>query len=653
MLRGVKQVWRVGAAARASFRLSVAAGAVGLAVIVAPVPAQAFELFGFKLFGGEEEIDVADPVNYTVTFDLNETDKDLRDKVRSASSLLTDEDRPVSGSLGIISKARNDRELLVAALYEAARYDGTVEISIDGQLLDTLEPDAEFDTSRPVPITVTVRSGDRFSLGEVLVQGDTGGIAPASYGLVPGGDASSTAILKAENLMVRALKEEGRPLARVAEREVIADHDTKTLDVMMALAAGPVAPFGDTSVEGTEAVDAEFTAYMADIERGKTYSPEDIEDARERLLELGVFDSVTVKERDGLDPDGTIPVDIEVSERKFRYFGIGATVSSTDGAGVEGYWGHRNLFGRAEKLRLEGSISRIGETSDYKTLDYKAALLFEKPGLVGPASKFTYDIKVVSEHPDAYDRFSFSTGAGLAYKLTKQQTLTGQVRVEYTDISFDALTGKGAKYLLVSTPIEYVFDARDDRLNPKAGWRALAFAEPTYDIESGAAFFKFKGEASAYKSLDSAGRTVFAARVAAGSIVGASRADIPADRRFYSGGGGSVRGYGYQGIGPRVQNPLNPLDPLDTLPTGGRSFAEASAELRVQVSDKFGVVPFIDAGTVSEDIVPDFNDVRFGAGLGVRYLTPFGPLRVDAAVPLNRRPGDASFGIYAGIGQAF
>lgn len=650
MLFGVSRVKRVGAAARASLRVGVAAGVIGLAGIVSASPAQAFEIFGFKLFGGEEEPDVADPVKYIVTFDLSGTDESLKDKLRGASSLLTDEERPVSGSLGILSKARNDRELLVAALYEAARYDGTVEIAIDGQSLDTLEPDAQFDTSRPVPITVTVRSGDAFTLGDVMVQGDTGGIAPASYGLVPGGDASSSAILRAENQMVRALKDEGRPLARVVEREIIADHSTKTLDVMMALAAGPIAPFGETSVDGTEAVDAEFTEYMADIERGKTYSPQDIQDARERLLELGVFDSVTVKERDALDPDGSIPVDVQVSERKFRYFGVGATVSSTDGAGVEGYWGHRNLFGRAEKLRLEGSVSRIGETSDYKNLDYRAALLFEKPGLVGPASKFTYDIKVVSEHPDAYDRFSFSTGAGLAYNLTKQQSLSGQVRVEYTDISFEPLNPLGKKYLLVSTPIEYIYDARDDRLNPKAGWRALAFGEPTYDFESGAAFVKFRGEASAYKAFGPSGRVVLAGRVAAGSIVGADRDDIPADRRFYSGGGGSVRGFAYQGIGPRVPDPAHPGK---FIPTGGRSFAEASAELRIQVTDTFGVVPFIDAGTVSEAIVPDFNDVRFGAGIGIRYLTPFGPIRVDAAVPLNRRPGDASFGIYAGIGQAF
>lgn len=650
MLYCVASVRRAGAVARASLRLSLAAGVLGMAAVTTIVPTQAFELFGINLFGGkDEDADIADPVRYTVSLDLSRTDDALHGKLRKASTLVADEDRPVSGSLGILAKARNERELLVAALYEEARYDGTVEVTIDGRSIDELEPDAQFDTSRPVPITVTVDAGERFTLGDVVVSGDVGGVQPEQFGLVTGGDASSTAILRAENQILRALKQEGRPLAAVAEREVIADHATKTLDLMMAFASGPIAPFGDTSVEGTEAVDAEFTAYMADIDRGKTYSPEDIDDARERLLALGVFDSVTVKERDALDPDGSIPVDVQVSERKFRYFGVGATVSSTDGAGIEGYWGHRNLFGRAEKLRIEGSVSRIGETGDYKDLDYKAALLFEKPGLVGPASKFTYDIKLVSEHPDAYDRLSFSTGAGISYEITKQQTLSGQLRVEYTDLT-DVFFPLGRKYLLVSTPIEYVYDTRDNKLNPKKGWRALAFVEPTIDAYSGASFVKLRGEGSVYRAIDGDGRIVAAGRVAAGSIVGASLDDIPADRRFYSGGGGSVRGYAYQGIGPRVPDPLNPGE---FIPTGGRSYAEASAELRVQVTDSFGVVPFIDAGTVSTDQFPDFSDVRVGAGVGVRYITPFGPLRVDAAVPLNRRPGDASFGIYAGIGQAF
>ena len=104
-----------------------------------------------------------------------------------------------------------------------------------------------------------------------------------------------------------------------------------------------------------------------------------------------------------------------------------------------------------------------------------------------------------------------------------------------------------------------------------------------------------------------------------------------------------MRGYAYQGIGPR----------RDDKPTGGLSLLEGSAELRFQVNDRFGIVPFVDAGTVSEKEFPDFADLKVGAGVGIRYLTPFGPLRVDAAVPLNKEPHDPDFGIYAGVGQAF
>jgi len=647
---GVAGVGKAGAVARASLRVPLAALVALSASTAVALPAHAFELFGFRLWGEEEaDIDVVDPARYTVTLNLDQTDDSIRDAIRDASVLVADEERPVSGSLGILAKARNERELLVAALYEEARYDGTVEITIDGRPLDSLEPDAVFDTSRPVPIVVTVNSGPQFTLGNVVVTGDVGGIDPAEFGLVRGGDASSTAVLSAENRIVRALKEQGRPLAAVGDREIIADHATKTLDVMIAFASGPIAPFGDTNVEGTETVDPEFTAYMADIERGKTYSPEDIEDARDRLLALGVFSSVTVKEADALAADGSIPVDVTVSERKHRYFGVGATFSSIDGAGVEGYWGHRNLFGRAEKLRLEGAIGRIGDADGAKDLDYRAALLFEKPGLVGPASKFTFDIKLVSEHPDAYKRFSFSTGAGISYELTKNQTLSAQARVEYADLT-DVFNPLGRRYLLISTPIEYVYDRRDDKLNPTKGWRALAFAEPTYDVESGAAFIKTKVEGSIYQAFDSGARFVGAGRIALGSILGASLDEVPADRRFYAGGGGSVRGYAYQSIGPKIPDPTQ--GGL-LVPTGGLSLAEASLELRVKVTDRIGIVPFVDAGTVSLEEFPDFSDVRVGAGIGLRYLTPFGPLRVDAAVPLDRRPGDASFGIYAGIGQAF
>lgn len=639
MMRENRQRRRGWPAGRVSARL-VAGGLVALGLAAAE-PARAFELFGITLFGAEEDTaDVADPLRYSVTLTVD-GDADLREIVENASSLVADQKRPVSGSLGLIAKARSDREQMIAALYREARYDGVVDVTIAGRPIDEIEPDAQF-SREPVPVAIKVAPGSVFTFGTVRLAGDAAGLDPARFGLVPGEKAGSGVILAAETAIVRNLKEEGRPLAAVSGRDVVADHETRTLDVTLEVAAGPVAAYGETTVEGAETVDPAFTAMMAGLEPGRTYSPGEIEEARQRLVDLGVFSSVGVREADALDASGAIPIKVEVSERKHRYFGVGATVSNTEGLGIEGYWGHRNLFGRAEKLRVEGSISRIGDTSQFGKLNYNAAVMFEKPGVLGPASKFYTNVRSVFEHPQAYDRFSIRSASGLEYQFGKVHTVSGELAVEWSKVE-DTLNPGGIRHLLVSIPLQYVFDNRDSRLDPKRGFRVLAYAEPTHDFENGATFVKFRGEASAYRAVDDAGKFVFAARAAAGSIVGASLAEVPADRRFYAGGGGSVRGYAYQGVGPKDGGK----------PTGGLSYVEGSAELRIAVNDTFGVVPFIDVGTVSTSSMPSLSNLKAGAGVGIRYLTPFGPLRVDAAVPLNRGPGDPQFGIYAGIGQAF
>ena len=619
----------------------------GSALAAGAGKAAAFEIFGIKLWESaedKEDAQIADPLRYSVTIEAPDADDDLLEKLENASALKNDEERPVSGSLGLLAKARGDREQLVAALYANARYEGVVTIAIEGRRLEELPPDAVFSGPQPIPVVVHVEPGPKFTLGTVRLEGDAAGLMGADYGLIAGGDASSGAVLKAEAEIVRALKEEGRPLAQVTGREIVADHDTSTLDVTLTVAAGPVAGYGDTTVEGTKAVDRDFTAYMTGLKRGRTYSPEEVDEARDRLLGLEVFSSVTLKEGDRLDAQGNIPIDVQVSERKFRYFGVGGTVSNTEGLGLEGYWGHRNLFGRAEKLRIDGSISGIG-SNDLTQLNYNAGIMFEKPGVVGPASKFFANLKTVYEHPDAYDRFSVKGSTGLSYELTRKQTVSAEVALDYARIE-DSF-GKH-RYLIASLPLQYVYDNRDDKLNPTKGFRVLGYAEPSYDLLNGTVFVKLRGEGSAYQALDMDGKFVLAGRAALGSILGAGLQEVPADRRFYAGGGGSVRGYAYQGIGPKVEG-----GPDDGQPIGGLSYFETSAELRIGITDKIGIVPFVDAGTVSTRQFPDFSDVKVGAGIGLRYLTPFGPLRIDAAVPLNPDDDDPDFGIYAGIGQAF
>src|SRR4051794_4272015 len=128
--------------------------------------AAAFELFGIKLWGSsnDEDADIVDPLRYAVTIEAPDADKDLIKKLENASSLKSDEDRPVSGSLGLLAKARSDREQLVAALYADARYEGVVTITIQGKALDDLPPDAEFTGPQPIPVVVSIASGPKFTL---------------------------------------------------------------------------------------------------------------------------------------------------------------------------------------------------------------------------------------------------------------------------------------------------------------------------------------------------------------------------------------------------------------------------------------------------------------------------------------------------------
>lgn len=619
--------------------------AVAAALVLGPVSvtaASAFEIFGMKFFEKEEETTaVIDPVNYTLTLNPGTDDDDLKEAIENTARLKEDEGTPVSGDLGLVIKARDDRDRILAALYENARYGGVVNVTIDGQDLDSLPPSPEFGRRDAIPVTISVEPGPVFTFGDVAFSGDAEGRNPADYGLVPGARADSTLILKAGEKVVVDLKAEGRPLAKLIERNATADHKTQTVDVIIAAEGGPVAPVGEVGVSGTKTVDANFVQRYSRINAGQPYSPEALNKAAERLRTLGVFSSVTIREADKLAPDGSLPMTIEVSEGKHRYFGVGAQYSNTDGIGLQGYWGHRNLFGEAESLRLEGSVNRIGE-SDLGNLDYSTAILFSKPGAFGPASTFNASLKASIVDPDAYKAFTTTAAAGVSIELSDRDTVSAGGELMWSDVE-DAF-GKN-KYLTAAIPIEYVRDTRDDKLNPTEGYRLLINAKPSYETYRGTFFSSFEGAITGYQALGAEDRVVLAGKVAGGTIIGGDKlSDIPATRRFFLGGGGTVRGYGYQEISPR-----NGKDEL----LGGRSYVAASAEVRIGVTETIGVVPFIDVGTVSTDEVPDFNDIRAGAGVGLRYATPFGPLRLDVAVPLNKYPGGTSFGVYAGIGQSF
>jgi translocation and assembly module TamA len=624
-------------------RAAMLAASAAIAALSCVQEAHALKLFGINLFGSEEEtVEVINPVRYDATLNTGDADGNLADRLENAAALVNDEKQPASGDLGIVIKAREDRDRLVAVLYEEARYGGIVRISIQGTDLDNLSPNPSFDHSQPVPVTINVVPGPVFKLGSVRFEGDAAGRDPATYDLVAGGEAGSRVILKASEQLLNDVKGEGRPLARLTERQVTADHRTNTVDVAMGVVSGPEADFGEVTVKGSRTVKSDFISRYSRLDKGERYSPEQLRKASERLRELGVFSSITIREADALAPDGSLPLMIEVSEGKHRYFGFGAEYSSLDGAGVQGYWGHRNLFGEAESLRVEGKVSGIGATTDVTTFDYSAGIIFTKPGAFVPEATFDARLEAKSETPDTYEAQSVIGSAGLSYELNETDTVKGGGEIAY--IRADDAFGEN-EYLTFSIPVSFERDARNNKLDPTEGYWATVSAKPSYEAFNSTVFSSFEGSLSGYLGLGAEDNIVLAGKVAAGTLIGADElVDIPVTRRFFLGGGGSVRGYSFREI-----SPYNDEDEA----VGGRSYALASFEVRAKVTENIGIVPFIDVGSVSTEIVPDFSDIRAGAGIGLRYATPFGPLRLDVALPLQKYDGGSDYGIYAGIGQAF
>ncbi len=616
-----------------------------MALMLPTTPAAAFKIFGIQLWGKKEEPEpvteeVVDPVYYDVAFTVD--DPELKEGLESVSLLVSEENKPTSGSVGLLSRARNDKRRLVAALYAQARYGGTVTIAINGRPFEQIPIDTVLDRGGKANVVVHILSGPAFTFATpdaATVSGEP--IDLANYGVVAGAEAKSEVVVEAGRKLVAAWRDEGYAFAKVSESSLTADHDTDTLEVTLRLDPGHKAVFGDVTVVGAVDVDPQFIIRQAVIPRGATFSPKVLADAGVRLRGLGVFDSVVIEEADAPASDGSVPITITVSERKSKTIGVGVTAATTDGLGLEGFWTHRNLFGRAESFRIEGGVTGIGRSNFSTGLDYNVTATFKKPGVGSPYTTFRSSIEALLQDTDAYDKQSIGGSVGFEHDFS--ETLSGEIDLKYEYADYTNAFGPSQASIL-SLPTLLVWDTRDNRLNPTRGFRVLLSGEPSHDFENANSFFKTQASFSAYRAVNEARTFIMAGRVAAGTIVGSSLASIPADRRFYSGGGGSIRGYQYQMAGPRIGGQ----------PTGGLSFIEASVEARFNVTERIGLATFVDTGGAFASATPGQGGSWYtGVGAGVRYLTPVGPLRFDVAVPLNKIAGEPTFAFYLGLGQAF
>jgi translocation and assembly module TamA len=555
-------------------------------------------------------------------------DEDLRGKLEELSVLIKERERPPPTVAALRRRAESDLTRLDEALASFGYYDAELTYDVDTK-------------KTPVAVVIHVKPGEVYRLAGFTIAGDNPAwrdgrirIDPQKIGLETGSVAASQPVIDAEQKILTLLAEQAYPLARVQDRRVVIDHATQRMSVEWRIDTGPKARFGEVKIEGLQDVDREFVAKLLPWRRGEPFDGRKVEDGRVALVDTRLFGSVRIAHGDKVDADGELPMTVTLTEAKHRSIGAGLRYSTNEGPLGKVFWEHRNLFHEGETLNLSvtGGLVIQGVEAD-----------FRKPAIWWSNLDFLASVLAERENREAYESETIGTNVGGEYRLDETKTLTGGVGFERQRIDEDNDT---ETFGLLSLPFSFTYDNTADLLDPKSGTRANVGLTPYASVmDSDVDFLVMRLSDSVYVSLQEDGRLVLASWARFGSIVGAETDDIPATKRLYGGGASSVRAYGYQELGPVG---------ADGDPTGGRSQMEVGTELRWRPFDNIGGVVFAEGGNVYDNSLPEFDE-RFlwGAGVGLRYYTDFGPLRLDVAFPINPRDTDDKFQIYVGIGQAF
>jgi translocation and assembly module TamA len=565
------------------------------------------------------------------------TDPALADLFDEVSELKSLRDRVPASEQALRRRADRDLALLTDAARSLGYWDARLSYSID---IDR-EPAKVVVTAEPGPLyhiaSIDVLGPERRPL---VVSRDP---RTAPLPLQAGEPARTEPVVATEAALLAQLGHEGYPFARKIDRRVVIDHEARTMSVTYVLDPGPAKRFGAAIVSGLERLDPGYVERRFRWRAGEVYDIREVEETRRALIDTGLFSAVKIEPiSDPADPQ-KVAMRVETVERAHRTIGVGGAYNTSEGAAARVFWENRNLFGQAEYLNLlaEAGTQKVG-----------VAGTFRRPDMLATDQDLVARTEIAREHPAAYDSRHVRLSAGLERRFSPGLIASGALSIEKAhvdqtaNIAPVAASERSQRYALIGLPLLAKLDRSDDLLNPTSGYRVQGNLVP-YRSFAGSAltFVSERLAASFYKRLGDSDRYVFAASAALSSIQGASLAALPADKRIYAGGGGSVRAYGYQMAGPLDAN-RNPI--------GGRSSLELSLEARVKITQTIGIVPFFDVGSFYRSPVPQLgNQIFYGPGLGLRYYTPFGPVRLDVATPLRRRPADALVQVYISLGQAF
>jgi translocation and assembly module TamA len=574
-------------------------------------------------------------------------DNTLEEAAKASATLIELQKAPPDTLIGLYRRANEDIDRLQKALRSSGYYDGKVEIRINGRLTSEGAPSDEGQaaakSSQPIKVDIKLTPGELYRLDKISLSLKSDLPKKLKPALNAGSPARAADILAERDRLLNAILPQGFPFAKVELQPAVVDHASHKVSVTYAIDPGPRATMGPVTVKGLERVDRKFVQRRVKFAPGERYSPAKLNELREDLRALDVFSAVKITPADKLNEKGELPIEVEVTERERRFIGFGANYSTNDGAGGSIYWGHRNLFGGGERLRLQADISGLVENSLSET-NYALSGTFRKPDFLALDQDLLAGLSLTQQYDeDTFDKKAATGTVGIERRLTKTVSVTAGLEVEQSRITDQ---GDTQDFFLFGPTGSIKRDTSNDLLNPTKGTR-LEFAAAAFPeiLGSSQNVFTTRASGTGYLELVGKGDLVLAGRLMVANAFGGKTEDLPADRRLYAGGGGSVRGYKFRSISPRDSNGDF---------TGGRSAVEGSIELRYRFLGDFGIVPFLDAGTVSDEVFPAFDEsIQYAGGLGLRYYTPIGPIRADFAVPLNPRSDDDKFAFYVSIGQAF
>jgi len=567
---------------------------------------------------------------YDVRFDgLDVEQTDLVTAQFEALSSLRAGAKEPANLAQIDRRAREDAELLVELLRARGYYDAEVV------------PGIAVEAGR-ARVTMDAAPGEQYRFAGVEVRGLEGSQAQAlrdALGVKADDPVDAAAVNAGAATLRQRIGQGGFPFAKVPEPEVVIDHDSRTATLVLAVDPGGARRYGRVVVPDGALFSARHIQGIARFKPGQPFEASDMEDLRRALIATGLVSTVSITPQPGATPE-TVDIAVRVEPAPPRTIAGELGYGTGEGFRAAVSWQHRNF------LPPEGGLTLRAVAG---TREQTAAASLRRNNFRKRDHVLTADVALSHLNQPGFESRTFLLGAG----IERQSNIIFQKKWTWSAaLNLIASDERGAigsttstmrrTYFIGAVPGMLAYDGSNDLLDPTTGFRLSGRLSPELSLQDGVfGYARVQIDASAYRPVSE--RVVLAGRIRLGSIAGAAADRIAPSRRFFAGGGGSVRGFGFQAIGPRDQ---------DNNPTGGRSLAEFGAEARIRFGN-FGVVPFLDGGNIYRSALPRLNDFRFGAGIGVRYHSNFGPIRVDVGTPINPQRGDARVTVFVSLGQAF